>query len=63
MEYHPLWNIANHRSPCLHLLLADIIAGADAMMLQNSSNGGEKIAHALENYANYFDYPGWRGLK
>lgn len=50
----------------LHLLLADLIAGADAMMLQDSSEarkGAEKIAHALENYATYFDHPGWRGLK
>ncbi|MFZ2542211.1 MAG: hypothetical protein WAW75_10650 [Gallionella sp.] len=50
----------------LHLLLADITAGADAMMLQDSGKarkGAEKIAHALENYATYFDHPGWRGLK
>lgn len=46
----------------LHLLLADIIAGADAMAGQDSSEarkGAEKIAHALENYATYFDHPGW----
>ena len=50
----------------LHLLLADIIAGADAMAGQDSSEarkGAEKIAHALENYPTYFDHPGWRGLK
>jgi len=50
----------------LHLLLADIIAGADAMVLQDSSKarkGAEQIAHALENYATYFDHPGWRSLK
>ena len=50
----------------LHLLLADIIAGADAMVGQDSSEarkGAEKIAHALENYATYFDHPGWRGLE
>lgn len=46
----------------LHLLLADIIAGADAMVGQDNSEarkGAEKIAHALENYATYFDHPGW----
>lgn len=46
----------------LHLLLADIIAGADAMAGQDSSEarkGAEKIAHALENYAIYFDHLGW----
>lgn len=50
----------------LHLVLADIIAGADAMMGQDSSKahrGAAKIAHALENYATYFDHPGWRGLE
>lgn len=50
----------------LHLLLADIIAGVDAMMVQDSSEarkGAEKIAHALENYATYFDHPGWHRLK
>jgi hypothetical protein len=50
----------------LHLVLADIIAGADAMMGQDSSEthkGAAKIAHALDNYAAYFDHPGWRGLE
>ena len=50
----------------LHLVLADLIAGAGAMTLQDSNkarNGAENIAHALENYATYFDHPGWRGLK
>jgi hypothetical protein len=50
----------------LHLLLADITTGADAMVGQDSNearNGAEKIAHALDNYATYFDHPGWRGLK
>lgn len=49
----------------LHLVLADIIAGADAMMGQDSGEahkGAAKIAHALENYAAHFDHPGWRGL-
>ncbi|HEU0234281.1 MAG TPA: hypothetical protein VFQ94_04035 [Gallionella sp.] len=50
----------------LHLVLADIIAGADAMMAQDGSGahkGAAKIAHALDNYAAYFDHPGWRGLE
>ncbi len=48
----------------LHLVLADIIAGADAMAAQDSSvaqKGAEKIAHALENYAAYFNHHGWHG--
>lgn len=50
----------------LHLVLGDIIAGADTMMAQDSSEahkGAAKIAHALENYAAHFDHPGWRGLE
>lgn len=50
----------------LHLLLADISAGADAMQAIKGSearHGAEKIEHALENYGAYFDHPGWHGLK
>ncbi|MDP1997722.1 MAG: hypothetical protein Q8J90_11045 [Gallionella sp.] len=50
----------------LHLILADIIAGADIMLAQHGGEahqGVVKIAHALENYASYFDHPGWQGLK
>lgn len=48
----------------LHLVLADIIAGADMMMGHNGSTGHEgagKIARALDNYGTYFDHPGWHG--
>jgi len=50
----------------LHLVLADVIAGADAMTAQSHSEqhkGAAKIAHALESYATYFEHPGWRGLE
>lgn len=50
----------------LHLLLADIIAGADAMQGKNGSEarkGAEKVAHALDDYGAYFDHPGWHGVK
>ena len=49
----------------LHLVLADIIAGADAMKGKDSNEahkGAVKIAQALKNYAAFFDHPGWRGL-
>lgn len=49
----------------LHLVLADIIAGADIMQVQHGDEahqGVVKIVHALENYAAYFEHPGWQGL-
>lgn len=49
-----------------HLVLADIIAGADAMAAQDDKaarKGAEKIAQALETYGAYFDHPGWHGVK
>jgi hypothetical protein len=49
----------------LHLLLADIIAGADAMRdkgVGEARLGAEKIVQALEDYGVYFSHPGWRGL-
>jgi len=51
----------------LHLVLADIIAGADAMMMAQGGSEArkstEKIARALDNYGVYFDHPGWHGMK
>lgn len=50
----------------LHVVLADIIAGADAMAGKDSveaRKGAEKIAEALGNYGTYFSHPGWRGVK
>lgn len=46
----------------LHLVLADIVAGADAMAGQDrdkARQGAKKIVHALENYGAYFEHPGW----
>ena len=51
----------------LHLILAEFIAGADAMAEQKDNKarhlGAEKIAHALDNYGTYFDHPDWHGVK
>lgn len=51
----------------LHVVLNRIITGSHAMAKQKSDKGrrqgAEKIAHALEDYATYFDHPGWQGLK
>ena len=46
----------------LHLILADIIAGTDAMRGKNGNEareGTEKIVHSLDDYGTYFDHPGW----
>lgn len=51
----------------LHLVLAEITAGADTMAGQKDNKtkrqGAEKIANAMEGYATYFDHPGWHGLE
>ena len=51
----------------LHLVLTELIAGADAMSERKSNkakrHGAEKIAHALESYGAYFAHPGWHGVK
>ncbi len=51
----------------LHLILAELIAGADAMAEQKDNQarhlGAEKIAHALDDYGTYFDHPDWHGVK
>lgn len=46
----------------LHLVLADIMAGTDSMLHDSSKArpGAEKIMNALDNYAKYFDHPGWQ---
>lgn len=50
----------------LHLVLADIIAGADAMAgkdIGEARKGAEKIAGALNSYGTYFNHPDWHGIK
>lgn len=49
----------------LHLVLAEIIAGTDAMLgkdINEARKGAEKIAVALDNYGTYFAHPGWHGV-
>lgn len=49
----------------LHLLLGDILAGADAMQGKSGSEarkGAEKVANALEEYGVYFNHPAWHGV-
>jgi len=49
-----------------HIVLADIIAGADAMAAPGGNiarKGAEKVSSALDSYVAYFDHPGWQGAK
>lgn len=51
----------------LHLVLAELIAGADAMQGKDKHasrrSGAVRVVHALESYGTYFDDPGWKPLK
>ena len=48
----------------LHLVIADVIAGADAMKGAKTAKAGQagliKVNGALKNYGKYFDHPGWK---
>jgi hypothetical protein len=49
----------------LHLVLADLVAGADAISASGDEHsmhhGAEKISNALKDYETYFNHPGWHG--
>jgi hypothetical protein len=50
----------------LHLVIADMIAGADIMMGKAKGKplaGAHTVVSALNNYGRYFDHPGWNGLR
>jgi hypothetical protein len=48
----------------LHLVIAEMIAGADAMKGAKDATAGRtgliKVDGALKSYARYFDHPGWK---
>jgi hypothetical protein len=45
----------------LHGLLAEIVAGADAMESETSQlSGAVKIIQALNAYGHHFEHPGWK---
>lgn len=44
----------------LHVLIGDLMAGADALAsAPSSARGGDLIRHALARYPRYFEHPGW----
>ena len=50
----------------LHVLIAEILEGADAMACKSKQvtrqQGAAKVIGALENYGTYFDDPSWKPL-
>ena len=46
----------------LHLLIAELLAGADAMKGEQPREGAERVAKALDRYGEFFEHPGWRKL-
>jgi hypothetical protein len=46
----------------LHLLIAELLAGADEMKGARAGEGVERVVKALNEYGRYFDHPGWRKL-
>ena len=48
----------------LHVVVAELIAGADAMKSAKDGKAGRaglvKVDGALKSYATYFDHPGWK---
>lgn len=51
----------------LHVILAEMIAGAEAMHGKDPNakpaDGAVKVVEALAVYPRYFDHPGWKGLE
>ncbi len=50
----------------LHLIIADILGGVDAMQGKTKNikrqTGAVKVLGALEKYDTYFDHPGWKPI-
>jgi hypothetical protein len=50
----------------LHIVIAELMAGAEAMQGKVKGEtrraGAEKVARALNAYAEHFDHAGWKGL-
>jgi hypothetical protein len=49
----------------LHIVLADLLAGADAMQGKGAmtpASGAHKVVEAMNAYGEHFNHPGWRSL-
>ncbi len=51
----------------LHLVIADMLAGAEAMSGKDQKvtrqAGATQVIRSLDSYGKYFDHPGWQSLK
>lgn len=51
----------------LHLVIADILQGVEAMKGKTTKakreKGAEKVVRALDSYGTYFDHPGWEPIR
>jgi hypothetical protein len=46
----------------LHLVIAELMAGADEMKGEHAREGAGRVTKALNDYGKFFDHPGWRKL-
>jgi hypothetical protein len=46
----------------LHILIAELMAGAEAMQGEHAPDGADRVARTLHTYGEFFDHPGWRKL-
>jgi hypothetical protein len=46
----------------LHLVIAELLAGAEAMKGEHPREGAEQVAKALNQYGQFFSHPGWKKL-
>jgi hypothetical protein len=46
----------------LHLVIAELMAGAEEMKGDHARDGAGRVVKALNQYGRFFDHPGWRKL-
>lgn len=57
--------LAPEADAMLHIVVADLVAGADAMQGKSATApaaGAHKVVEALNAYGRHFRHPGWRSL-
>jgi hypothetical protein len=59
-------HLAPEADAVLHVVIAELLAGADAMEGKprgaNPQSGAIKVIQALDDYGSHFDHPGWQPL-